>query len=79
MAQSSLGALRKRTDNYTAYSIGCAVVWAGILAGTERWAGARRRDQIQTTCAGWWMGWTSATIARFVYPPPKKWRSPTTT
>jgi hypothetical protein len=23
-------------------------------------------------CTGWWSGWTSATIARAVYPAPKK-------
>jgi hypothetical protein len=23
---------------------------------------------------GWALGWTSATIARYVYPPPKKYR-----
>ncbi|MBV8998932.1 MAG: hypothetical protein JO304_07725 [Solirubrobacterales bacterium] len=22
-------------------------------------------------CSGWWIGWTSATIARIAYPPPK--------
>jgi hypothetical protein len=23
-------------------------------------------------CAGWWLGWISASIARVVYPPPTK-------
>jgi hypothetical protein len=22
---------------------------------------------------GWWICWVSATIARYVYPPPKRW------
>ena len=72
MAPSSLAAPRKRTETYTAYGDGCAVVWAGILAATERWASARKWAQIRLMCGGWWMGWTSATIARLVSPPPKQ-------
>jgi hypothetical protein len=29
-------------------------------------------DRLRLTCAGWWMGWLSATIARAVFPPPGK-------
>ena len=35
---------------------------------------ARDREKFRTILpvfGGWWMGWTSATIARYVYPPPK--------
>src|ERR1039458_4407810 len=37
------------------------------------------RSAIRLMCLGWWIGWTSATIARVVYPPPKKRRSTVTT
>lgn len=58
-------------NTYTGYSFGCAIVWTGILAGL---AAAGRKDELRAVlpvCGGWWMGWTSATIARYVYPPPK--------
>jgi hypothetical protein len=55
---------------YTGYSIGCAVVWAVILTLVA----VKYPNRLQTYLtvgAGWWIGWTSATIARSVYPPPK--------
>jgi len=29
-------------------------------------------NTVRLVCGGWWMGWTSATIARIGYPPPKQ-------
>ena len=55
---------------YTGYSIGCAIVWAvvvGVVAGIL----PNRLHTFRLIGAGWWIGWTSATIARSVYPPPK--------
>lgn len=63
--------MRKRLDNYTAYSIGCAGVWGIILLLGRRRLDAETRGALQLVCSGWWMGWTSATIARIAYPPPK--------
>jgi hypothetical protein len=63
--------MRLRLNTYTAYSIGCAVVWALILAIA---AAAGKKDTFHTllvTFAGWVLGWTSATIARYVYPSPR--------
>ena len=63
--------VRERMESYTAYSVGCAIVWAVILAIL---AATGKKDKLRTifpVCAGWWMGWTSATIARYGYPPPK--------
>jgi hypothetical protein len=63
--------VRNRPGSYTAYSVGCAMVWAVILAA---FAGTGKREKLRAVlpvCAGWWIGWTSATIARYVYPPPK--------
>jgi hypothetical protein len=56
---------------YTGYSIGCAVVWAAILAGVSSVADGATRDKVMMVFGGWWIGWLSATIARSVYPPPK--------
>lgn len=56
---------------YTAYSVACALVWAVILL----FVALQYPDRLHTfllVAAGWLIGWTSATIARSVYPPPKK-------
>ena len=55
---------------YTGYSIGCAVVWAVILSVVAV-VYPNRLHTFHLIGAGWWFGWTSATIARSVYPPPK--------
>ena len=64
--------MRARLNNYTAYSVGCAAVWTVILLVAQRVADAETRKTMQLGCAAWWSGWTSATIARVGYPPPKK-------
>ncbi|HLJ02673.1 MAG TPA: hypothetical protein VKT31_04490 [Solirubrobacteraceae bacterium] len=43
-----------------------------ILAVGERRLDAESRRLLRLSCAGWWTGWTSATIARAGYPPPRK-------
>lgn len=58
-------------ESYATYSIGCAAVWSVILLLARRRLDADARHQLQTVCGGWWIGWTSATIARLAYPPPK--------
>jgi hypothetical protein len=63
--------MRDRLNSYTAYSIGCAVVWSVILAVLAASGDKERLRKVTIGCAGWWMGWTSATIARYGYPPPK--------
>ena len=60
-----------RLNTYTAYSIGCAGVWGVILLVARRRLDAQTRNTLQLVCGGWWIGWTSATIARIGYPPPK--------
>jgi hypothetical protein len=47
-------------------------VWAVILAVAQRRLDPRTRNTLRLSCMGWWSGWTSATIARVGYPPPKK-------
>jgi hypothetical protein len=60
--------------NYVGYSIACAVVWAivlGVIAGS---ASKASTHALLLVALGWWICWISATLARLVYPPPKKWR-----
>ena len=63
--------MRTRLNSYTGYSIGCASVWGVILLLAQRRLDAQTRNTLGLVCGGWWMGWTSATIARIGYPPPK--------
>lgn len=60
--------------NYWVYSIGLAVVWAIILLLV-----GILHPQVLPTFAmvfgGFAICWVSATIARYVYPPPVKWKN----
>ena len=69
--QSGTG-IRPRLNNYTGYSVGCAAVWAVILAVAQRRLDTQTRKTLRLACSGWWAGWTSATIARVRLPPPKQ-------
>lgn len=61
---------------YTAYSIGCAVVWAAILAAVNASRVSKdTKRAFSVGFMGWASGWCSATIARFVYPPPRSRQS----
>jgi membrane-associated phospholipid phosphatase len=60
-----------RLNTYTAYSVGCAIVWAVILIAVAAGASAAKRHTFLLLFAGWVIGWASATLARYVYPPPK--------
>jgi len=56
---------------YTRYSVSCSAICALILG-----VGKRRLDQpswerLRLTAGGWWLGWTSASIARAGFPPPR--------
>ncbi|HEV7830643.1 MAG TPA: hypothetical protein VGP04_17725 [Pseudonocardiaceae bacterium] len=62
--------MKLRLNTYTAYSIGCAVVWAVILAVVAAAASEDTKYTFIVTFFGWVIGWLSATIARAVYPPP---------
>lgn len=62
----------RRFNSYTAYSLGCATVWATILLAAQRRGDDEARRALKLYCAAWWSGWTSATIARIGYPPPRQ-------
>jgi hypothetical protein len=66
-----MSAIDKWRNTYAGYSLGCAGVWGMILLLAERRADPQTGNAVRLVCGGWWMGWTSATIARAVYPPPK--------
>jgi hypothetical protein len=68
----SRSSMRTETNSYTTYSIGCAGVWGVILLVGRRRLDAQTWNTLRLVCSGWWMGWTSATIARVGYPPPKQ-------
>ncbi len=66
--------MRRVSNTYAAYSVGCAAVWAVLLAVVAATAKAHTLHTILLVFGGWLIGWTSATIARYVYPPPKSRR-----
>jgi hypothetical protein len=63
--------MRTKRNTYTGYSIGCAGVWGVILLLGRRRLDSQTWNTLRLMCGGWWIGWTSATIARLGYPPPK--------
>jgi len=64
--------MRTQRNTYTAYSMGCAGVWGVILLLGRRRLDSQTWNMLRLVCSGWWMGWTSATIARIGYPPPEQ-------
>jgi hypothetical protein len=63
-----------RTRSYTTYSIAVGIVWAVLLVLASLLASASKWHNILLVFLGFAIGWLSATIARYVYPPPKKYR-----
>jgi hypothetical protein len=63
-----------RMRTYTAYSIGVGIVWTVLLVLASSLDPAGKRNNILLVFFGFAIGWLSATIARYVYPPPKKYR-----
>lgn len=57
---------------YTAYSIGCAIAWAVLWLILALTAKKETLDDVLLVFGGWVIGWVSATLARSLYPPPKK-------
>ena len=68
--------MRRRFNSYTAYSVGCAIVWAVILSAVLSTADSVTGHKFVLVFSGWVIGWLSATIARAVYPPPKRHTGP---
>jgi hypothetical protein len=71
--------MRARRNTYTGYSIGVAIAWAVRLVLAWVFESADKRKRTVLVFLGFVIGWVSATIARYVYPPPKKYRQETGT
>lgn len=55
------------------YSIACIVVWIVQLAFVAAKGNHKVTRDILSIFGGWCIAWALATIARFAYPPPKRW------
>ncbi|HET8626966.1 MAG TPA: hypothetical protein VFL91_06085 [Thermomicrobiales bacterium] len=64
-----------RFRNYWIYSIGLAIAWAVVLALALTIRGRAGAQPILLVFLGYVIGWVSTTIARYVYPPPRRWES----
>ncbi len=67
--------MRQQFRTYTAYSIGTAIVWGAVLLVAWIIDPSSTLDAFWLVSLGFFLGWLSATIARVVYPPPKKYWS----
>ncbi|GAC1468761.1 MAG: hypothetical protein NVS2B16_25500 [Chloroflexota bacterium] len=63
-----------RYRNYWTYSVSLAIVWIIVLALTQAVEGAEKAHATRLVFLGFWIGWVSTTLARYVYPPPERWR-----
>jgi hypothetical protein len=62
-----------RFRNYWIYSGGLAVAWVIVLTLVFTLRGPTVGQIYLLVFAGYCIGWVTTTIARFVYPPPKRW------
>jgi hypothetical protein len=63
-----------RFRNYWTYSAGLAIAWAIALMLTRMIRGSEGAQSALLVFFGFCIGWVSTTIARYVYPPPGRWR-----
>ena len=63
-----------RFRNYWIYSAGLAIVWAIVLILARTIRGSEGMQTYLLVFYGYCIGWVSTTIARYVYPPPNRWR-----
>jgi hypothetical protein len=63
-----------RLRNYWIYSAGLAIAWAVVLLLALTIRGRQGMQPILLIFFGFWIGWVSTTIARYVYPPPTHWQ-----
>jgi hypothetical protein len=62
----------KKLNSYKAYTVGCAIAWAILWIVVATQSSEATREHVLFVFLGWLLGWTSATIARSVYPPPRR-------
>ena len=64
-----------RYRNYWIYSAGLAIAWAIVLFLVLMIKGSESAQTTLLVFFGFCICWVSGTIARYVYPPPKRWES----
>jgi hypothetical protein len=57
--------------NYLGFSFACAAAWAVIWILLAALASTTTVHRVAYVFLGWVIGWTTATIARVVYPAPR--------
>jgi len=62
-----------RFRNFWIYSTGLAIVWALVLLLALMIRSSKDMQPYLLVFGGYCIGWVSTTIARYVYPPPKRW------
>jgi hypothetical protein len=70
--------IMKKYRNYWTYSVGCFLVWGVILVVRAAIGSSSTTRDVLLVFAGWCIAWISTTIARYVYPPPKRWMQTST-
>ena len=74
-AGPTIGAM-SRFRTYWIYSAGLAVAWVIVFALVLTIRGTEAARTVLPVFLGFCIGWVSTTIARYVYPPAKRWRTP---
>ena len=64
-----------RCRTYWCYSVGSAITWAVVLFLVRVFGGRKNAQYLLLVIFGWCICWVSETIARYIYPPPKRWMS----
>jgi hypothetical protein len=64
-----------RFRNYWIYSAALAIVWVIVLLLALIVGSTERAQTTLLVFLGFCIGWVSTTIARYVYPPPKRWET----
>jgi hypothetical protein len=59
--------------NYWIYSAALAVAWAVVFVLVAALRGPAAVSGVLPVFLGFCIGWVSTTIARYVYPPPRRW------
>jgi hypothetical protein len=62
-----------RCRNYWCYSAGTAIAWAVLLLLVRTIYGREKAQLTLLVVSGVCICWVSETIARYIYPPPKRW------
>jgi hypothetical protein len=73
-SEASMPSPRRVPRSYTTYSIGCAIAWGFLWLILALKGNHTTNNHVLYVFLGWVIGWTSATIARAVYPPPGSFR-----